>query len=76
MPARKTPRNSNDPRDKSWKQVNLELRNLQEKVGLHKGRFEAAGRKDIVDELETCIHLLMNAEETAMTLDLKDRGVR
>jgi hypothetical protein len=76
MPTRKITRNSNDPRDKSWKQVSLELRNLQEKVGLHKGRFAAAGRQDITDELEHCVQLLMDAEEAAMTLDLKDRGLR
>jgi hypothetical protein len=75
MPVRQRPRNSNDPRDKSWKQVSLELRNLQEKVGLHKGRFAAEGRQDIEADLDTCTQLLMNAEEAAITLDLKDRGI-
>ena len=52
-----------------------DLRGLQERISLFKGRFEAAGRKDISDELEQCILILIGAQGVAQTLDLKDRGL-
>ena len=66
MPRRSFPRNWNDPR--SWPEVSLALRNLQDKVDSYKGRFEAPERQDISKKLEECIHLVMDAEQVAMTL--------
>jgi hypothetical protein len=41
-----------------------------------KKRFEAEDQKEIADELEECIHLLIGAQMVAQTLDFKDRGGR
>jgi hypothetical protein len=66
----------NDPFKRSWNQIADDLRDLQAIVDLYKKRFEAEDQKEIADELEECIHLLIGAQMVAQTLDLKDRGGR
>ena len=65
---RKAPTNWSDPWTAPWPQVSRQLRRLQIYVGSYKGRFADAGRQDIADDLERCIHLLKKAEGTAATL--------
>jgi predicted ATPase len=51
--------------------VSSQLRDLQDRISHYQGRFRAAGRDDIAEDLEKCIHLLMNAADVAVTLDIK-----
>jgi hypothetical protein len=66
----------NDPSRRSWNQIAEDLRDLQAIVDLYKKRFEATDQKEIGDELEECIHLLIGAQMVAQTLDLAERGGR
>ena len=71
MPRSKSLRNWNAPLNPSWKQVSSQLRDLQDRISHYQGRFRAAGHDDIAEDLEKCIHLLMNAADVALTLDIK-----
>jgi hypothetical protein len=59
------------PRNVYWKQVSAQLRDLQDRISRYQGRFRAAGRADIAEDLERCIQLLMNAADAAMTLGVR-----
>lgn len=49
----------------SWNEVSEELRGLQDRISLNQGRFKEAGRHDIAEDLEKCIHLLIGAQMVA-----------
>jgi hypothetical protein len=57
---------SSDPQDTSWKEVSEELNRLHCLMRKYQDQFRAAGRADIVDDLEWCRFLLMNAETAAL----------
>jgi hypothetical protein len=57
-----------DPQDNSWKEVSEELKRLHCLMPKYQGQFRSAGRADIVDDLEWCRFLLMNAETAAINL--------
>jgi hypothetical protein len=60
-----------NPWERSWKEEVEELRRLQDLISTHKGRFEGIDRRDIANDLEACIHLLIGAQMVAMELDEK-----
>ena len=57
---------SSDAQDTSWKEVSEELNRLNCLMAKHQGQFRSAGRDDIVEDLEWCRFLLMNAETAAI----------
>jgi hypothetical protein len=57
---------SNDAQGSSWKEVSEELNRLHCLMAKYQGQFRSAGRDDIVDDLEWCRFLLMNAETAAI----------
>ncbi|HET9378843.1 MAG TPA: hypothetical protein VFO40_27980 [Chthoniobacterales bacterium] len=57
--------NSN-AQDTSWKEVSEELNRLHCFMLKYQGQFRSARRGDIVDDLEWCRFLLMNAETAAI----------
>jgi hypothetical protein len=57
---------SSDVQDTSWKAVSEELNRLHRLMPKYQGQFRSAGRDDIVEDLEWCRFLLMNAETAAI----------
>jgi hypothetical protein len=57
---------SSDAQDTSWKEVSEELNRLHSLMPKYQGQFRSAGRGNIVDDLEWCRYLLMNAETAAI----------
>jgi hypothetical protein len=57
---------SSDAQDSSWKEVSEELNRLHCLMPNHQGQFRSAGRGDIVEDLEWCRFLLMDAETAAI----------
>jgi hypothetical protein len=53
----------------SWKKASEELCGLQDRITSYKRRFEDAGRKDISNNLEDAIWLLMEAQKAAERID-------
>jgi hypothetical protein len=51
-----------------WKEVSEELNRLHCLMAKYQGPFLSAGRGDIVEDLEWCRFLLMNAETAAVNL--------
>jgi len=62
---------SSDAQHVSWKEVSGELNRLHCLIPKHQGQFRLAGRDDIVDDLEWCRFLLMNAETAAINFAKK-----
>jgi hypothetical protein len=56
----------------SWKEVSEELNRLHCLMEKYQGQFRSAGRGDIVEDLEWCRFLLMNAETAAVNLIKKE----
>jgi regulator of extracellular matrix RemA (YlzA/DUF370 family) len=63
------PRRS-DPRHTPWKRVTEDLHRSLRLISLSKSRFRSAGRAEIVEDLERCILLLINAEKVAINFDI------
>jgi hypothetical protein len=59
---------SSDPQRTSWKEVSAELNRLHCLMPKYQGQFRSAGRGDIVEDLEWCRLLLMDAETAAIKL--------
>ena len=57
---------NSDTQDTSWKEVSGELNRLQCLTLKYERQFQSAGRDDIVDDLEWCRFLLINAETAAI----------
>jgi hypothetical protein len=57
---------SRHAQDALWKEVSEELNGLHCLMPKYQDQFRAAGRADIVDDLEWCRFLLMNAETAAI----------
>jgi hypothetical protein len=57
---------NSDTQDTSWKEVSGELNRLHCLTLKYERQFQSAGRDDIVDDLEWCRFLLMNAETAAI----------
>ena len=63
---------SSDAQHTSWKEVSEELNRLHCLMAKYQGQFRSIGRGDIVDDLEWCRFLLMNAETAAVNLIKKE----
>jgi hypothetical protein len=59
---------SSDAQSTSWKEVSEELNDLHCLMAKYQGKFRSIGRGDIVEDLEWCRFLLMNAETAAVNL--------
>jgi len=59
---------SSDAQYTSWKEVSEELNRLYCLMPKYQGQFRSAGRSDIVEDLESCRFLLMDAETAAINL--------
>jgi hypothetical protein len=59
---------SSDAQETSWKEVSEGLNRLHCLMPKYQGQFRSAGRSDIVEDLEWCRFLLMNAETAAINL--------
>jgi hypothetical protein len=57
---------SSDAQGASWKEVSEELNRLHCLMAKYQGQFRSAGRADIVEDLEWCRFLLMDAETAAI----------
>jgi hypothetical protein len=57
---------SSDTQHTSWREVSEELNRLHCLMPKYQGQFRSAGRGDIVEDLEWCRYLLMNAETAAI----------
>jgi hypothetical protein len=60
-------------REMSWNEVSEELRSVQDLISSHQSRFRDADCKDIADDLERAIGLLIRAQGVA---DELSRGRR
>jgi hypothetical protein len=58
---------SSDAQGTSWEQVCEELNSLHCLMAKYQGKFRSAGRGDVVDDLEWCRLLLMDAETAAIS---------
>jgi hypothetical protein len=63
---------SSDAQNTSWKEVSEELNRLHCLMPKHQGQFRSAGRADIVEDLEWCRFLLMNAETSTINFFKKE----
>ncbi len=57
---------NSDAQETLWKEVSEGLNRLHCLMPKYQGQFRLAGRGDIVDDLEWCRFLLMNAETAAI----------
>ena len=57
---------SSDAQHTSWKEVSEELNRLHCLMAKYQGHFRSVGHGDIVEVLEWCRFLLMNAETAAI----------
>ena len=57
---------SSDTQHTSWREVSEELNRLHCLMPKYQGQFRSARRGDIVEDLEWCRYLLMNAETAAI----------
>jgi len=57
---------SSDAQYTSWMEVSAELNRLHCLMATYQGQFRSAGRGDIVEDLEWCRFLLMDAETAAI----------
>jgi hypothetical protein len=57
---------NSDAQGTSWKEVSEELNRLHRLMAKCQGQFRSAGRDDIVEDLELCRFLLMDAETVAI----------
>ena len=62
---------SGQAQDTPWKEASEELNRLHSLMLKYQDQFRSAGRSDIVDDLEWCRYLLMNAETAAINLAKK-----
>ena len=63
---------SSDAQYTSWKEVSEGLNRLHCLMAKYQGQFRSAGRGDIVEDLEGCRFLLMNAETAAVNFNKKE----
>jgi hypothetical protein len=57
---------NSDAQHTSWKEVSEELNRLHGLMPKYQSQFRSAGRDDIVEDLEWCRFLLMDAETAAI----------
>jgi hypothetical protein len=63
---------NSDAQGISWKEVSEELNRLHCLTAKYQDQFRSAGRVDIVEDLESCRFLLMDAETAAINFVKKE----